>query len=309
VIRPYRPADLPGVTVTFEERYPEELITEAAVEHILTSAPARARAVRLVGEADGEIVAWAGSALVIESERTDVAWVSAFVREPWRGRGLGSELFDRVERHAIGLRARKLVASSRDEERARRFLERRGFRQTYTRRVSTVDPRTVDLSGFSPLRDRLARDGFELVPLSALRDAAEGVYALDIETSRDIPLEEPFAGMPFDEWENEVWRNPLLRFDGSFAVVHRGQPVSFGLVRGAPERSKAFNEMTGTLSQYRGRGLARLVKLATIAWAAEAGIKVLSTENDETNAPMLGLNVSLGYRPSAAHLSWARESP
>jgi GNAT superfamily N-acetyltransferase len=309
VIRPYRPADLPGVTVTLEERYPEEVITEAAVEHIVTSAPERARALRLVAEADDEIVAWAGGALVVESERNDVAWVSAFVREPWRCRGLGSELFDRVEQHAMGLRARKLVASSRDEEGARRFLERRGFRQTFTRRVSTVDPRTVDLAGFTQLRDRLARDGFELVPLSALRDAAEGVYALDMQTSRDIPAEEPFAGMPFDEWVDEVWRNPLLRFDGSYVVVHDDRPVSFGLVRGAPERGKAFNEMTGTLSQYRGRGLARLVKLATIAWAAEAGVDVLSTENDETNVPMLGLNVSLGYRPSATHLSWARESP
>ena len=307
VIRPYRPADLPGVTVIFEERVPEELITDAVVEHLLNATPERARALRLVADDDGEIAAWASTALVTETDRDDVAWVSVYVREPWRGRGLGSELFARVQRHALDLGARKLLASTGDDEGARRFVEHRGFRHTFTRRVSTVDPRAVDVSGLGPLRDRLAGDGFELRPLSDFRELPEAIYAIDIETSRDIPADQPFTHMPYTEWLEEYWRSPVLHFDGSFVVVHEGRPVSFALLRAVPERGKAANDMTGTLREYRGRGLARLAKLATIAWAAQAGIGLLSTENDESNAPMLALNVSLGYRATAAHLSWVRE--
>ena len=307
MIRPYRPADLPGVTVIFEERVPEELVTEAVVEHILASTPARARALRLVAEEDGEIIAWGSSALVTETDRDDVAWATAYVRGPWRGRGLGSELFQRVERHALELGARKLLASSRDDEVARGFLERRGFHHTFTRRTSAVDPRAVDVSGFEPLRQRLAAESFELEPLSSFRDVPEAIHAVDITTSRDIPADEPFTQMPFEEWLGEYWQNPVLRFDGSFVVAHEGRPVSFALVRAVLEKGKAANDMTGTLREYRGRGLARLAKLATIAWAADAGIELMSTENDESNAPMLGLNVSLGYRPIGAHLSWVRE--
>jgi GNAT superfamily N-acetyltransferase len=146
-----------------------------------------------------------------------------------------------------------------------------------------------------------------LRPVSAFRGTPEAIHAIDIETSRDIPADEPFTHMPFDEWLAEYWRNPALNLDGSFVVVHDGRPVSFALVRALPERGKAANDMTGTLREYRGRGLARLTKLATIAWAAEADIGLISTENDETNAPMLALNVSLGYRPTAARLSWVRE--
>jgi len=45
--------------------------------------------------------------------------------------------------------------------------------------------------------------------------------------------------------------------------------------------------MTGTLRDYRGRGLAQLAKRATLVNAAKRGVELVSTDNDETNAPML----------------------
>jgi GNAT superfamily N-acetyltransferase len=64
--------------------------------------------------------------------------------------------------------------------------------------------------------------------------------------------------------------------------------------------------MTGTLREYRRRGLARLVKLAAIRWAAENGITALHTDNDSTNADMLALNEHLGYRPTATGTTFAK---
>jgi RimJ/RimL family protein N-acetyltransferase len=55
--------------------------------------------------------------------------------------------------------------------------------------------------------------------------------------------------------------------------------------------------MTGTRADLRRRGLARLAKLATIAWAREHGFAAIQTSTDGENAPMLALNESLGYRP------------
>jgi GNAT superfamily N-acetyltransferase len=54
--------------------------------------------------------------------------------------------------------------------------------------------------------------------------------------------------------------------------------------------------MTATLPAFRRRGLARLAKLATIRWAAEAGITSILTSNDRENPGMLALNDELGYR-------------
>src|SRR4051812_14130311 len=50
---------------------------------------------------------------------------------------------------------------------------------------------------------------------------------------------------------------------------------------------RAVNDMTGTLRDYRGRGLAQLAKRATLVNAAKRGVELVSTDNDETNAPML----------------------
>ena len=61
-----------------------------------------------------------------------------------------------------------------------------------------------------------------------------------------------------------------------------------------------MNDMTGTLREFRGRGLARLLKLHQLEWAARDGIASVMTENDETNAAMLAVNTRLGYVPSSS---------
>jgi hypothetical protein len=45
--------------------------------------------------------------------------------------------------------------------------------------------------------------------------------------------------------------------------------------------------MTGTLREYGGSGLALLAKRATLVNAAKRGFELVSTENNETNGPML----------------------
>ena len=79
-----------------------------------------------------------------------------------------------------------------------------------------------------------------------------------------------------------------------------------GAVRIAPG-GRAVTEMTGTLRDYRGRGLALLAKRATLVNAAKRGVvELVSTENDETNAPMLRVNEKLGYRPIGSTVRWSR---
>jgi RimJ/RimL family protein N-acetyltransferase len=73
------------------------------------------------------------------------------------------------------------------------------------------------------------------------------------------------------------------------------------------ERGRAQNAGTGTLREFRRRGLARLAKLRQVEWAAASGITSIATANDETNAPMLAINQRLGYRPYSELLSFVRE--
>jgi hypothetical protein len=133
----------------------------------------------------------------------------------------------------------------------------------------------------------------------------EDVYTVDLETTRDLPLEVPIADMPLAEWIEQHWRHPQLTLEGSLAVLHQGRPVTIAVVR--TEGDRALNDMTGTLRPFRGRGLARLVKLCQLEWSARNGIVSVVTENDATNAPMLAVNRRLGYRAFHEVSSHARE--
>src|SRR5581483_10900838 len=125
------------------------------------------------------------------------------------------------------------------------------------------------------------------------------VYAVDIAATRDIPWSEPIElDMDYDEWVGHVLDHPLFSTEGSFVAIVDGVAAAVSLLIVDEESSRATSMFTGTLREYRGRGLGLAVKLASIAWARERGIERLVTNNDETNAPMLAINRKLGYVPA-----------
>jgi GNAT superfamily N-acetyltransferase len=304
-IREARDDDAPGVVDLFNEVYPTWVQTEAGWLHQRTTQPEEAHRLSLVADEGGRIVGVGSGSIQHEAARPGVARVGASVREDSRGRGIGSRLYARAEQHVRAHGARRLLATTHDDDASRRFAQARGFRHTLTERISAVDPRTVDLSGFGALEAAKARDGFSLVPMSEV--SAADVFAVDVEATHDTPMDEPVGELRLDDWERRHWRHPDLSHEGSRVVVADGQAVAFAMVSVDLARGKAANEMTGTLRRFRGRGLARLAKLGTIAWAVENGITQILTGNDETNAAMLAINVSLGYRPIGSELSWVRD--
>jgi len=131
------------------------------------------------------------------------------------------------------------------------------------------------------------------------------VYELDAEAMLDVPGEVAMDNVSFEQWLEDYWRHPDTDLDASVAAVIDGRPVAFSHLRIAPG-GRAVTDMTGTLREYRGRGLALLAKRATLVNAAKRGVKLVSTENDETNGPMLRVNEHLGYRPIGSTLRWSR---
>lgn len=305
MIRKARDNDAPGVVHVLNQVYPAWLHTVKSWRHRRASEPEEAHPIYLVAEDDGRIVGVGGGRIEYEAAREGTGRVGVSVLEEARRRGIGSRLYERAEAHVVAHGAQRLRTVSNDDEASRRFVASRGFRQTLSERVSGVDPREIDLSELSTLEAAKEAEGFRLLPMTQV--SADEIYRVDLEATRDIPMDEPFGDMSFEDWERKHWLHPDLTLEGSRVVVHEGQAVSFAMIHADLERGKATNEMTGTLRAFRGRRLARLAKLATTGWAVEQGITQILTGNDETNAPMLAINVSLGYRPLATELSWVKE--
>ncbi len=274
--------------------WPHRVGSERGFRHAADSAPPNAHRRYWAAESEGKLVGWATAAIEYQSaERPGFFQVS--VAPEFRRAGVGTALLERCEAHLAGLGVATVLSLTMPEEASQRFVTARGFRHTNTTRISGVDPRTIE--GGSP------PPGIDLRSLASLDP--HKVYELDAEAMSDVPSEVAIDNVTFEQWLEDYWRHPDTDLDASVAAVIDDRPVSFSHLRIAPG-GRAVTDMTGTLRDYRGRGLALLVKRASLVNAAGRGVELVSTENDETNRPMLRVNEKLGYRPIGSTLSWAR---
>jgi GNAT superfamily N-acetyltransferase len=131
------------------------------------------------------------------------------------------------------------------------------------------------------------------------------LHRVDEAATRDMPAAEPVQAIPYEEWLEFVWRHPFFTKEGSFGALVDGDLASLVLLLAEPASGRGMVMFTGTLREYRGRGLARAVKLASTHWAAANGITQIATANDETNAAMLAVNERLGFRAAGRRVEFS----
>ena len=288
--------DVPGAAAMRQRAWPDTIITAQGMRHFLDNVPERAELRLLAYEAAGEVVGWATVARSWWVADPAHGQLTLAVDPDHRGRGIGSELTDAVEQHIAALGLTTTRTDSLDEPAARALATGRGFHEVGSASVSAVDPSTVE-----PLP---VPDGVRLVPFAELDDP-EPVWALDMEVSQDIP-NETFESVPLDEWTSEYWRSPIVDDDASLAAFVDGRLAALTMIRIDRASGRAQNNLAGTRREFRGRGLATLLKSHSLRRAAELGATIVITDNEEENAPMLAVNTKLGYRSFARRLTWER---
>ncbi len=281
--------------------------TPRGLLHWIDAEPARARLRNWVATANGEIVGWATAALHWSTERGDVGWAWAGVREDARGRGIGARLFSLAEAHVLEVGARKLETFAHEGSVGERFAHARGYVRSRSERFSSLDPRAADLSRLPELERAKGAEGFRAVPLRAARERPRELHAVYAECEADMPADDAVTRLGYEEWLQETFESPDLDDDASTVVLAgEERPVALCFLEVDRDAGVAENEMTGTLRSFRLRGLARLAKLASIRAAAQQGIHEIWTGNDAENRGMLALNDELGYRPRIVRAQLAR---
>lgn len=290
--------DIPRAAPMRQRAWPETVITEDGMRHWIASVPARAELALFAWERHGQLLGWATAARAWFKSDPDAGILGIAVDPSHRGEGIGTALAVAVDEHLSLLGVRATRGGSLDEPGARALAASRGFTLIAAAAVSSVDPRTVE--------PRPVPAGVELVPFAALDDP-EPIYELDLELSRDIPNED-FEGIELDEWERTFWKGPFIDAEASFVALVEGELAGLTMIRVDGPSGRAENNLCGVRRQYRGRGLALLLKSHSLHRAAELGASIVLTDNDETNAPMLAVNTRLGYRAYARRLEWERRS-
>jgi GNAT superfamily N-acetyltransferase len=296
VIREFEPNDAAAVSAALHEESPPHPVTPEGVLHWRDGQPERAHARLWVAEQDGRIVGWAETRLRWTTKVDDVGDLWGYVVPSYRGRGIGASLYDEAEGHLVGLGARMLESWTYTDA-GMQLLANRGFRATGTEQVSILAPAQADYSALEALAEEKRAEGFRLVPLGEVRGRVQELHRVYAAALADVPEYFREDDVRIDEWRRETLDHPQLSDEGSFVVVAGEQPVALAFLEVDEPARIAANEMTGTLPEFRRRGLARLAKLATIRWAAEQAIEAVQTGNSHENPGILALNLDLGYRP------------
>ncbi|HYM63136.1 MAG TPA: GNAT family N-acetyltransferase [Gaiellaceae bacterium] len=266
--------------------------------HEHESQPERARGNWLVAVEGDQILGWATANLTWQVASADVADLWIAVRPDREGEGIGSELFDRSETHLHACGARKVTTYAFPASRGEQFAAARGFTTARREQLFDIDLRAADLPPLSPPA------GARIVRLAEVDDRVHELYELFLTVEAGMPTDEPWTGSSFEEWKAEMWQKPHLDGETSVVALVDGRAVAASWLLVAGRFAEV--EVTGTLPEFRRRGLARACKLESMRLAAERGVEQMVTGTDFENTGMLALNGALGFRRIAVQLELTR---
>ena len=208
-----------------------------------------------------------------------------------RGAGVGSALLDSLSAWARELGYTDLMGPVKEtDDVSLAWAARRGFAEIGRNSLLALDLTRIT----RPSVD--APDGIEIASWAERPGVEAGMYAVAREAYPDVPGEEDAELASFEEWLAMDMQGAGDRPEATFVALSDGEVVAYAklsLSRARP--TVAMHDMTGVRREWRGRGIARALKAAEIAWALDNGFERLETQNEERNEPIRRLNERYGY--------------
>ncbi|WP_189874002.1 GNAT family N-acetyltransferase [Streptomyces bluensis] len=301
IVRDFRPEDAAALAQVRRQALPVLVSTAESVLHDVTHMHPDAHYGLLVAEEDGEVIGTADAGLAHDSPVPGQGYLNVYVHPERVHRGAGALLARTAEERLAALGATALFCWVLDTPADRAFAERRGYRASRSSCLLSLD---LVHGTLPPLATPPA--DVELRAAAAFADDPRPLFALDAETTADEPGDIDAELDDYEQWLRNTWHHPLLDHELTTVAVVDGTPAAFTAAR-TDGRGRYFTAMTGTARAFRGRGLAKLAKNASLHRARAAGCTEAFTGNDASNGPMLAVNKWLGYEVCATEVRYVRE--
>lgn len=302
IVREYRPADAEPVSRLVRAALPYMgANTPNSIAWNVANAPAARRNRLHVAELDGRVVGCARTGLFHDSTEPGAAFVNVNVHPQHRRRGAGDALLTAGEEYVAGLGATTVYAWALTDDGSDRFGEGRGYRPGSSSAFQRLDLTAGPLPEVPPLPP-----GAELRTAADFADDPRPLYETDAHSIEDEPNDVPTVAPGYEAWLANEWSAPDLDRRLTTAVVIDGVVAALCAAH-TDGRTRYFSVGTGTRRGYRGRGLAKLAKHASLSRARAAGYTEAFTGNDLGNLPMLAVNKWFGYLPCATERRMRRE--
>lgn len=267
---------------------------------------------RFIGELDGRPVASLNFAHgPWEKVPEGHCDVDAQVPEADQSKRLLREMWEWIAEQAIADGTRVLHAyAAEDEPRVVENLNSLGYTLDRREKVWQLDLKQHGrrlLAEAGAARARMRDEDVELLPLSEWDglETIKKLHALNELTVKDVPTSVPILAQTFSNFKERL-NAPDLPHDRFWIARHSDQAVALSFLRFPPVRGNVWTGYTCSHPEFRGRGIAKAVKLQSLAQAIELGIPFVRTSNDSVNAPMLHINDTLGYDPRPGFMSFEK---
>lgn len=235
------------------------------------------------------------------------AWV--IVDPGRRGQGIGTDLWNVVEKELRELGARRLVSDLLDSDPPSLvFAEHRGFSIDQHFFSFELDLASFDETPYLPAIAGLEAQGIRFCALSDFPADEESNHKLYDLNSSDM-LENSHASAPWTYaiFEEFVLKADWFRREGQLLALDGEQWVGMAAVSLFPDTEHAFNEYTGVLRPYRRRKIATSLKVLAARYARQNGAQKLLTDSNLHNRAILAINRKMGYRPQPGKYTIQRD--
>lgn len=228
-------------------------------------------------------------------------WLDIAVHPDARRQGIGTEIERRLREFARTHGGGEVTANIKEDDMvSRAFLERHGYREAYRRFEMELDVSAFDWSRFEGWRSRLG--SLRLFSMAeAGEDGLPKLFELSMALMGDVPHPEGAPAFTIEDFRR-FSASPSFRPEGFFVLADGERWIGLSGVL-IQEGRPAYTAFTAIDRDYRGRGLATTLKLATIEFVQRLGVPAMRTTNDTVNYPMVAVNEKLGYRRLPARVA------
>lgn len=309
-IRPFEDADYAAYVAIRNRVWPDDPINEREVRYgESTWDDARFHRQRLVAQDDGgDVVGFGAARHLREQFHPDKYRVSIFIDPAARRHGHGGALYDALldelrQRGAVS--ARGVVKES--DAASIRFATSRGFVEARREWQSRLAVAAFEPATFAGARERVTDQGIEITTLAAETGTNPNLwpemYELDTICASDMPDLDPFTPMSYDEFLKTYVTAPYVLADAFFLAKDGNHYVGVARLWSSEEEPDIlYQDLTGVLPEYRGKGIAMALKLETVDYARAAGKREIRTWNDTNNRAMLRINEAMGFAKQPAEI-------
>lgn len=310
-LRPFQPADYPQLARLRTALNPSEPADPAEIRFFDENRAAHLLFRRLIAEVDGEIV---GSATYGQDEdfyHPRKFWLRLNVLTGCWAQGIEDALFDTVMTDVKAHDALSLLVTLSSSERQKiSFIESQGFERKmrhWLLELPLADFNTALLDGYLHPLERHNIKIRSYLELAA--DPQRDTKLLELRNTLDqqVPFAQDITPVSPAWFQAYLLHNPQLLKDGFF-VASRGETyIGMSTLYSGPSGKTLSTGLTGVLIKYRRKGVAKALKLKTVAYGLEHHYSSIRTYNSSSNRGMLILNYKLGFHKCGEMLQYVRE--